>query len=571
MHYENRKKDIVYPIALALVLIAGIFIGVKLKGNADKPNLLVYPRTDKLSSVLKYVEDEYVDGVSMGKLVEMTIPAMLKNLDPHSVYIPASEFQAVNEPLEGGLDGIGVQFNMPNDTVVVVNTIPGGPSERAGVLAGDRIVRINGRNVAGVKFPQDSVPKLLKGPTGTKVRIGVKRSEVAELIDFELTRDKIPLNSVDVSYMATSDIGYIKINTFAKTTYDEFMAAVAKLRRLGMKKMVLDLRSNSGGYMDAATNIANEFLPENRLIVYTQGKNRPRQEAISNSRGTCRDIGLVILIDEFSASASEILAGAIQDNDRGTIMGRRSFGKGLVQEQIFFSDGSALRLTIARYYTPSGRSIQKPYSPGDDEYFNDITKRYIHGEFQESDSIRFADSLKYYTVGGRVVYGGGGIMPDKFIPLDTNGITPYLRKVSSRNLIYRFSFNFADMHRKEIRELKTFESVKQYLERFRLLDDFIAFAEKSGVPRNEKQISHSRVILETQLKAAIARNIIDNEGFYPFIMHIDETLKQAIKTLQDNPDPLKVIAGGYPRVSLQGWIQAQLKTSLRKEAIALSA
>jgi len=567
MAYQNSKKDIVYPIVLALMLVVGIFIGIRFGNHNEKPNLLVYPKSDKLSSVINYIQEEYVDTISMNTLVENSIPAILKNLDPHSVYIPASDFQTVNEPLEGGFDGIGIQFNMSNDTAVVINTIPGGPSERLGILAGDRIITVNGKNIAGIKFPFDSIPKLLKGPTGTHVKVGIKRSDVKELIDFEIIRDKIPINSVDVSYMASSDIGYIKITTFAKTTYAEFLHAIDKLRYLGMKKLIIDLRSNSGGYMDAATNIANEFLGKDQLIVYTQGKKRARQDIYSNGKGSCQDLDLEILIDEFSASASEILAGAIQDNDRGKIIGRRSFGKGLVQEQIFFSDGSALRLTIARYYTPSGRSIQKPYKPGDDEYFNDISNRYIHGEFREADSIQFADSLKFQTVGGRTVYGGGGIMPDVFVPLDTVGITPYLQQVSRRNLIYRFAFAFTDKHRKESRSLKDFDSVNKFLNQFNLVGDFVQYAEQNGVKPNNSEIKESKLIIETQLKATIARNIIDSDGFYPYIQLIDETLLKAIEIMDQptNSPTASVSLKGVDPVIL---IQSQLKTWVRNDFIA---
>jgi carboxyl-terminal processing protease len=569
MQYENRKRDIIYPIILGVVLIVGIVIGFKLNKGNVRTSLLVNPKTDKLTSVLKYIEDDYVDTIRMEKLVEQALPAVLKNLDPHSIYIPASEFQSLNEPLEGGFDGIGVQYNVTKDTVVVINPVKGGPSERLGVLAGDRIIKINGRIVAGVKFPQDSVPKLLKGPTGTKVKIGVKRSGVNELIDFEITRAKIPIYSIDVSYMPTNDIGYIKITTFAKTTYHEFLKAVVKLKGMGMKKLILDLRGNSGGYMDAATDIADEFLDSTKLIVYTQGKSRSRQNIFSTPGGECVNEKVIVLIDEFSASASEILAGAIQDNDRGTIIGRRSFGKGLVQEQVFFKDGSALRLTTARYYTPSGRSIQKHYNPGDDEYFNDISNRFRHGEFQQADSIKFADSLKFHTVGGRIVYGGGGIMPDIFIPMDTTGISPYLTKVANRNLIYRFAFEFTDKHRNEVRSIKDFESVKKFLSSFDLLKEFIAYAQKNGVQANAKQIDHSKFILETQLKAVIARNIIDNDGFYPYILEVDETLQKAIDYFSKKENGKLSLFS--PKISIENWVCSQLKIHPKKPLISLSA
>ncbi|RPH32976.1 MAG: S41 family peptidase [Bacteroidales bacterium] len=570
--YENRKKDIIYPIVLGVVLIIGIIIGFKINKGSGRTSLLVNPKTDKLTSVLKYIEDDYVDTVGIGQLVELTLPAVLKNLDPHSIYIPAKEFQGMNEPLEGGFDGIGVQYNMPNDTVIVISPVKGGPSERLGVLSGDRIIKINGKTVAGVKFPADSIPKLLKGTTGTKVKIGVKRKGVNELIDFDIIRDKIPIYSVDVSYMPSNDIGYIKINTFSKTTYQEFLKANEKLKGYGMKKLIVDLRGNTGGYMDAATNIADEFLDSTRLIVYTQGKSRSRQNIYSNPGGECINEKVIILIDEFAASASEILAGAIQDNDRGTIIGRRSFGKGLVQEQVYFKDGSALRLTTARYYTPSGRSIQKPYSSGnDDNYFNDISNRFQHGEFQQVDSIKFTDSLKYYTSKGRIVYGGGGIMPDVFIPLDTNGISPYLTKVANRNLIYRFAFDFTERHRNEVRGIKEFESVKNYLNGFNLLSEFIAFAERNGIPANQRQISHSKLIIETQIKAVIARNIIDEDGFYPFILEIDETLKKAIEYFNKKELSSEEVSMLSPKLSIQGWIRAQLKTTARKDLVSHSA
>lgn len=532
MKYINKPKDIIYPLGLALVLIAGIAIGIKLQQAPGRPSLTVYPRADKLTNVLKYIEDQYVDTVSVSTLVENTIPVLLKNLDPHSVYIPASELKAVNEPLDGGFDGIGITFNMPNDTIVVVSTVQGGPSEKIGLLAGDRIVTIDGQNVAGIGFPQDEVVKLLKGPNLTRVKVGIVRKGVDEIMVFEIVRDKIPIYSIDISLMLDDEMGYIKISRFARTTYKEFIDAVSKLQKQGMTKLIVDLRGNNGGYLDAATNIANEFLPEGKLIVYTQGKARPRHNIYSDSKGQCTNTQVAILIDEFAASASEILAGAIQDNDRGLVIGRRSFGKGLVQEQILFSDGSALRLTIARYYTPTGRSIQKPYAPGDDEYYYDISNRYLHGEFQVQDSIHFSDSLKYTTPGGRTVYGGGGIMPDYFVPLDTSGITPYFNMVANRGLIYRFAFDFADTYRKEMSGLHDYVAIEKYLDKVNLLNRFIEFSKKRGVEPEKTQIEKSKELIETQLRAAIARNLIDNEGYYPIIKRIDTTLLYAMDILK---------------------------------------
>lgn len=566
--YENKRRDIIYPIGLAIVLIAGILIGVKLNNTPDRKSLTVYPRADKLTSVLEYVENQYVDTVSMSSLVETTIPTLLKHLDPHSVYIPASELREANEPLEGGFDGIGITFNMPSDTIVVISTIQGGPSEKVGIQAGDRIVTINDSTVAGKKIDQNNIVKLLKGPNGTKVKVGAKREGVEELIVFEIIRDKIPLYSVDISYMLNEKVGFIKISKFARTTYSEFLEAVSKLQLLGMERLIIDLRGNTGGYLDAATNIANEFLPNGKLIVYTQGKARERQNIYSNSKGSCITTPVAVLIDEFAASASEILAGALQDNDRGVIVGRRSFGKGLVQEQILFSDGSALRLTIARYYTPTGRSIQKPYSSGNDDYFMDINNRFLHGELQEQDSIQFADSLKFITPKGRIVYGGGGIMPDYFVPLDTSGITPYFNKVATRNLIYRFAFDFTDSHRKEFAKMKDYRQIVAFLEKQNVLEKFIAFAKKRGVESNTAQIKQSMELLKVQLMASIARNVIDNEGFYPIIRQVDNTLLKAIEIISNDSTAQQFSHAVFQKSNYELWFQAREKTAKRKDVIA---
>lgn len=566
--YENKRKDIIYPIGLAVVLIVGILIGIKLNNTPDRTSLTVYPRADKLTSVLEYVENQYVDTVSMSSLVETTIPTLLKHLDPHSVYIPASELREANEPLEGGFDGIGITFNMPNDTIVVISTIQGGPSEKVGIQAGDRIVTINDSTVAGKKIDQNNIVKLLKGPNGTKVKVGAKREGVEELIVFEIIRDKIPLYSVDISYMLNEKVGFIKISKFARTTYSEFLEAVSKLQLLGMERLIIDLRGNTGGYLDAATNIANEFLPDGKLIVYTQGKARERQNIYSNANGSCLTTPVAILIDEFAASASEILAGALQDNDRGVIVGRRSFGKGLVQEQILFSDGSALRLTIARYYTPTGRSIQKPYTNGNDDYFMDINNRFLHGELQEQDSIQFSDSLKFITPKGRVVYGGGGIMPDYFVPLDTSGITPYFNKVATRNLIYRFAFDFTDSHRKDLAKMKDYRQIVTFLEKQNVLEKFIAFARKSGIDSDPQQVKQSMELLKVQVMASIARNIIDNEGFYPIIRQVDNTLIKAIEIISNDSTAQQFSHAGFQKSSFEMWIQAREKTAKRKDVIA---
>ncbi len=532
---QNRRKINIYlPIILAIVLVAGMVLGHNLnKVNPDE-RVFIYPRSNnKITNVINYIVDEYVDTVSRKNLVETAIPEMLKILDPHSVYIPADELKRVNEPLQGNFEGIGIQFNMPNDTVIVISTISGGPSEKVGIQPGDRIIKIEDTLVAGEGIPTAQIVRKLKGPKGTKVNVGIQRKGIGELLEFEITRDKIPLYSVDVSYMIGDSLGYIKISRFARTTHEEFVEAVHKLQKEGVQELIVDLRGNGGGYMDAATDIANEFLGDGKLIVYTEGKASPRNEIYSNANGNCLDYEVSILIDEWSASASEILAGAIQDNDRGEIIGRRSFGKGLVQQQTVLPDGSALRLTVARYYTPTGRCIQKSYENGNKLYFEDLSERYDKGEFRVEDSIHFADSLAYTTSGGDTVYGGGGIMPDFFVPIDTSGYSDYYKKLINKGLIYKFAFDYADLHREELSAFGDHEKISQYLEKKDVFNEFIKFAREKGIETNWGQIHVSKEILQAQLKAYIARNIIDNEGFYPILMKVDNTLQEAVKIMQE--------------------------------------
>jgi carboxyl-terminal processing protease len=533
MHFRIKASSTYLPLIFAVILILGMLIGVKLVERTGESSMFVYPRTDKLSGVLNFIEMEYVDSVSKDKLVEKTIPAILKNLDPHSIYIPAQDMQRVTEPLEGNFDGIGIQFNMLNDTVVVIQTISGGPSERIGIMPGDRIVTIDDTIVAGVALPDSEIVKKLRGLRGTTVNVGVKRQNISGIMEFDISRDRIPLYSVDVSYMVNDEIGYIKISQFSRTTFREYMEAAEKLNAMGMKKLILDLRGNGGGYMDQATNIADQFLDKGNLIVYTEGRASPRADVHATSKGINLDTELIVLIDEWSASASEIIAGAIQDNDRGLVVGRRSFGKGLVQNQTPFSDGSALRLTVARYYTPTGRSIQKPYDAGTDDYFNDIDERFQHGEFHTEDSIRFDDSLKFTTPGGNVVYGGGGIMPNVFIPRDTVGLTDYYSQIARQGLVYRFAFDYSDKNRSSLSKFDSAETINRYLDRQDLLDEFVRFAETQGIQPNARQIDISREIINTQIKAYIARNVLDNEGYYPIIEKIDQTLKRSITLLEE--------------------------------------
>ena len=493
------------------------------------------PSEDKLASTLAIIEQSYIDSISRDSLAELAIPAILNKLDPHSVYLPAKEFEVAEEPLKGEFDGIGVVFNMSTDTVIVMNVIPTGPSRKAGVLGGDRIIKVNDTLIAGVKMPQMKVMKRLRGPRGTKVKLSIERKGIKGLVDIVVTRDAIPLHSVEASLMLTDDIGFIKLSQFAVSSYSEIKKALASLRKQGMRSLIFDLRGNSGGFLDQAILIANEFLPGGKLIVYTKDRNGKQLRQYSDGRGGSTDLKVVILIDEASASSSEILAGALQDNDCGTIIGRRSFGKGLVQQQIPFKDGSALRLTIARYYTPTGRSIQKPYTAGNSEkYEHDLIDRYYRNEFFSADSIRFADSLRFTTPKGKVVYGGGGIMPDIFVPLDTMNITKYYSEINGRNILYRYTIDYADIHRKELDKVRNLKEMKAMLDSDNdLLKDFVRYAEKQGVKANWKEIETSRKIIETQLRAYISRNSdLEEKAFYYFIYPIDRTVLRAIEELQ---------------------------------------
>lgn len=552
--FKNRDKLIVYgPIIIALAVIFGIVLGnyfTQLKvrslisneiSRQTKSNRIgmgavqgfnFSNKNDKINSAIYYVLNDYVDSVPFGKISEDVIPAILKNLDPHSVYIPARDFEKYNEPLTGNFSGIGVLFNMNEDTVAIIRPVVNGPSDMVGILPGDRIVEVEGTVVAGVEMDNDEIVSMLKGEKGTTVRIKVKRRGEPELIDFEIVRDDIPIYSVDAHYMINDEIGYVKISNFAQTTYQEFMTAIEDLKSKGMKKIIVDLRSNGGGIMDAAINIADQFLEDDRLIVYTKGRSRPRKNEYSTSKGILKEDDVAIIIDEFSASASEILAGALQDNDRGIIIGRRSFGKGLVQEQMSFPDGSAIRLTVAKYYTPTGRSIQKPYNGDLQDYYNDIAERYLHGEFQNADSISFSDSLKFYTPGGKVVYGGGGIMPDIFVPVDTTYYSEYLNKATNLGLPHRFAFYYTDQHREELEELTSAEEIAGYLDDQELKRAFIEFAESKGLKTDKEGLAVSEKFLLTNIKAYVARNILDNDGFYPIIKEIDHTLQAAIEALE---------------------------------------
>ncbi|MBE6193695.1 MAG: S41 family peptidase [Rikenellaceae bacterium] len=492
---------------------------------------------DKLTRVVSYIGSDYIEPITKDSLAELAIPAILEKLDPHSAYIPAREFKQVEEPLQGEFDGIGVVFNMATDTVIILNVIPSGPSQKAGVLAGDRIIKVNDTLIAGQKMAQTEVMKRLRGPRGTKVDLTLERQGIDAPVVVTVTRDAIPLNSVEATVMLTDEVGFIRLSQFARTSFREVTEAVDTLRGQGMKSLILDLRGNSGGFLDQAILIANQFLERGKLIVYTEDRNKQRIRQYSDGKGSATDLEIAVLIDEGSASSSEILAGALQDNDRGTIIGRRSFGKGLVQSQIPFDDGSALRLTVAKYFTPTGRSIQKPYTAGDEKGYNmDIVNRYNHNEFFSADSIHFADSLKFTTPKGKVVYGGGGIMPDIFIPLDTTNMSKYYLEVSGRNILYRFTIEYADSHRKELSSAKSLKDLEAMFAADKgMFDRFISYAAKNGVKPNYRQIAQSRAIMESQLRAYIARNSeFDSSAFYYFIRPIDNTLLTAIKTLEND-------------------------------------
>lgn len=482
---------------------------------------------DKLLLILDQIEKNYVDTLDYKDIVEKMLPDVMAHLDPHSVYLPPLELEEAEESLEGNFSGIGIQFNVPNDTAIVISAIPGGPSERAGVLSGDRIIKVDGKVVAGVKLNQDSLVKRLKGPQGSKVQIEVKRDNLSELVPFTVTRDKIPVKSVDVALMLNDTLGYIKLSKFTRTSYKEFLKAMEGIREKGVKELIFDLRDNSGGYLDQALLLSNEFLAKGELIVYMQGIHRSRQDFFADGNGKWQDVKLSVLVNENSASSSEIFAGAIQDNDRGTIVGRRSYGKGLVQEPIYFSDKSGIRLTVARFYTPTGRCIQKPYSA---DYEYDILERYKHGEMMVADSIKRNDSLQYTTPKGKVVYGGGGIIPDLFVPLDTTGVTDFLIAVNRKSLQVKYSIKLADRYRAQLREVKTFLQLEKLIASIDIENGFLAFAKENKLVPKPGEWGKSREPLVLQIKGLFGRySSLDDHAFYPYILQIDNFIT-AIET-----------------------------------------
>ena len=540
MNSEESKKpvkqNLFLPLILSLVLISGIWLGyflsIKIDSSNGKNQNQKTSTNEKINSLLEFIDYQYVDTINKSELVEKTVNAMLQSLDPHSSYIPAAEFDVSNESLEGNFDGIGVEFNIIRDTIRVINPIEGGPSEKVGIKAGDKLIKVGLENLTGKKITNKKVFETLRGKSGTSVQVTILRNGVKNPMPFKITRAAIPLYSLDAAYMTSGDIGYIKINKFAATTYNEYLKAFNDLNKQGMKKLILDLRGNPGGYLNAAVDISDEFLTNGLQIVYTQGKANPKKTYRATQRGSFEKNKLVILIDEGSASASEIVAGAIQDNDRGLIIGRRSFGKGLVQDQMQLPDGSAIRLTVARYYTPTGRCIQKPYSDDKTDYYNEEFDRYKHGELLNADSVKLDKSKQYKTPEGKIVYGGGGIMPDVFVPIDTTKSNPFLNKVFYAGLINTFAFEYADKNRSE---LKKYMNSKTFISQFKItnitFDEFYEYCKKQSIELGNLNKQQSNIALEPYLKALIGKNAFDKDAYFPIINKNDKCIIKAIEEL----------------------------------------
>lgn len=533
---EKPKNNPFIPLYFSVILVIGIGAGYFLSFNTSQGYTGKAQSGDsysKITSLLEYIKLDYVDTINEKQLVEKTVTSMLQSLDPHSAYIPASDFAQVNETLEGNFEGIGIEFNIINDTIRVITPISGGPSEKLGIKAGDKIVKVDGKNIAGIKITNKAVFEKLRGKEGSEVLVTILRSGAGRPIDFKITRGEIPLYSIDISYIVKPGIGYMKISRFAATTYEEYLAAFNDLSKKGMKKLILDLRGNPGGFLKAAVDIADEFLMNGLQIVYTEGRSNPKKVYKSTERGSFENNPLVILIDEGSASASEIVAGAVQDNDRATIIGRRSFGKGLVQDQRDLPDGSAVRLTVARYYTPTGRCIQKSYENGTEEYYQEEIGRYNDGELVIADSIKFDKSKKFVTPGGKIVYGGGGIMPDVFVSLDTAKYSHFVNRLFYTGLITEFGFSYSDKHRDELTKKYTAD---KFVNSFDLSDniilEFYELLQKKKVEIPDTERTKSTANLKQLIKALIGRNLYDKDAYYPIINQTDNSIKKAIETLE---------------------------------------
>lgn len=531
---KSGKSSRFTPLIIAVSIIAGILIGTFYARHFAGNTLgIINGSSNKLNALLRIIEDQYVDTVNMKDLLEKAMPQLLSELDPHSTYIPAQNLEAVNSELEGSFSGIGIQFTIQEDTIHINSVIQGGPSEKVGLMAGDRIVEVDDSLFVGKGLTNEKAMRTLKGPKGTQVKLGIKRATEEKLQHFLITRGDIPQNTIDAAYMLSNDYGYIQISKFGRTTHIELLNAIAQLNHKKCRGLIIDLRDNTGGYMEAAVRMVNEFLPEGQLIVYAQGRKYPRTEDYANGTGSCQKTPLVVLVNEGSASASEIFAGAIQDNDRGTIVGRRSFGKGLVQQPIDFSDGSAIRLTVARYYTPTGRCIQRPYENGKDaRYEMDKITRYEHGEFFSKDSIKLDENLRYSTRLGRSVYGGGGIMPDVFVPQDTTGISSYLIEVFNKGLTLQFSFRYTDQKRIKLNEFTDEESLLKHLRSQGVIEQFIRFAESKGVKRRNILIQKSMHLLEQNLYGNIIYNMLGREAHIKYLNRTDPTVLKALEILE---------------------------------------
>ena len=540
-------KKYLLPTLTVLAVALGILVGSTLTQKVNAQRIVFQNGSwsieqSKVDRLLQLMSTAYVDSLNIDSITDEAMADLVQKLDPHSAYIPKEDLEMVNSELAGSFSGIGVQFTIQQDTVRIVAVIAGGPCAGVGVLAGDKLISVDDSAFVGKKMNNEKVMKTLRGPKGTQVKLGVLRAGVTEPLYFTVTRGDIPVNSVDAKFIiepkvesqkSKDKIGFVRVNKFGETTYKEFIAALADLKAQGATSFIVDLRENSGGYMEQAIRMANEFLSRGELIVYSEGRAYPRYEATANGSGRFKDVPLVVLIDNFSASASEIFAGAMQDNDRATIVGRRSFGKGLVQQQMPFNDGSAVRLTVARYYTPSGRCIQKPYTLGDQEdYEKDLMERFEHGEFYSADSIHFTDTTTYRTKGGRIVRGGGGIMPDVFVGRDTTLNTPWYNRCVNLAYTYQFAYFYTDKHRKELAKYKDWQSLEQYLLKQDVLAEFVRFAEDKGVERNDAEIQKSRPLMTRLLNAYIVRDMLGDEGFFPLFERDDEITTVAVEQLR---------------------------------------
>ena len=530
-----NKSNRFMPLLMALCVVVGILIGTFYANHFSGNRLnIINSGSNRLSNLLHIVDDQYVDKVNIDSLVDMAIPQILADLDPHSVYIPAKDAQAVTDDLKGSFSGVGIEFTIRKDTIHVQNVVKNGPAQRAGILAGDKIVSVDGKTFVGKVVTQDEAMRRLKGPKDTKVKIGVVRYGQKAVKYFTVTRGDIPQRSITATYMLDKSTGYIKIKNFGETTYPELLIALAQLSQERFSNLVIDLRDNGGGYMNSAVQMANEFLPKNKLIVYMQGRKSPRQDFRSDGHGSYQKIPLIVLINEASASASEIFAGAMQDNDRATIIGRRSFGKGLVQQQIGFPDGSMIRLTIARYYTPSGRCIQKPFKPGDNQdYDNDLLTRYQHGEFFSQDSIKHTGPA-YHTSIGRIIYGGGGSTPDIFVAEDTLSMTSYYKQAAMSGLILQYAFNYTDNNRQKLNTYSSMMEMSKYLVSQNTVEQFAAFADKNGLKRRNLMIRKSHKLLERFINSRIIYNMLDEQAWTEYINQDDPTIATALRVFEKN-------------------------------------